>query len=129
MAEVVLLCEERQPGDQLRQTAALYGWSACRAPHQLGLQAEAAVARRLRRYRPPQGDDGVGGPQGVSSSGSFMEHRVLPLQGRPHLISQMSGRRDPCWLSTKEMSASEVARLVNYISNCKLSPVQTRRPR
>ena len=37
---------------------------------------------------------------------AFVACRVLPLQGRPHLISRMSGLRDPCRLSTKEMPAA-----------------------
>ena len=51
----------------------------------------------------------------------FVERRVLPLQGRPHIISTMSGRRDPCRMSTKEMPVSEIVRLVNHISDYKLS--------
>nr|XP_020179584.1 translation initiation factor IF-2-like [Aegilops tauschii subsp. strangulata] len=48
---------------------------------------------------------------------AFVVRRVLPLQGQPHLISRMSGHRDSCQMSTKEMPSTEVARLVNYISN------------
>ena len=51
----------------------------------------------------------------------FVEHRVLPLQGRPHLICQMSDRFDPSRLSTKEMPHNEVSYMVNYIANCKLT--------
>ena len=51
---------------------------------------------------------------------AFVEHRVLLLQCRPHLISQMSGHRDPCRLRTKEMPAAEIANLVNEISGLKL---------
>ena len=51
---------------------------------------------------------------------AFVVRRVLPLQGRPHLTSRMSGHRDPCRLSTKEMPAAEVANLVNEISDLKL---------
>ena len=51
----------------------------------------------------------------------FIMHRVSPLQLRPHLISEMSGRRDPFRMSTKEMPVSEIVRLVNHISDCKLS--------
>ena len=29
---------------------------------------------------------------------AFLTRRVLPLQGRPHLISRMSGHHDPCRL-------------------------------
>ncbi|KAI4994227.1 hypothetical protein ZWY2020_029275 [Hordeum vulgare] len=42
--------------------------------------------------------------------------RILPLQRRPHLLCQMSGRHDPCWTSTKRFIASTVARGVNQIS-------------
>ena len=62
--------------------------------------------------------------EGLKASGlltSFAVRRVLPLQGRPHTISQMSRHRDPCWMCTKEMPDVEVARLVNFILNCKLS--------
>ncbi|KAE8785521.1 hypothetical protein D1007_40761 [Hordeum vulgare] len=34
--------------------------------------------------------------------------RILPLQRRPHLDCQMSGRYDPCWTSTKSFTASTV---------------------
>ena len=51
----------------------------------------------------------------------FVEHRVLLLQGRPHMICEMSGRFDPCRLSTKEMPHAEVSYMVNYIFNCKLT--------
>ena len=46
--------------------------------------------------------------------------RGLPLQGRPHLICRMSGHRDPCRLSTKEMPAAEVENLVNEIFDLKM---------
>ena len=52
---------------------------------------------------------------------TFAERRVLPLQARPHTISNMSGRRDPCRMSTKDLSTIEVVRHVNYFSNSKLS--------
>ena len=51
---------------------------------------------------------------------AFVEHRVLPLQARPHLIGSMSGPRDPCRMSTKALAIVEVVRLVNYFSDCKL---------
>ena len=53
---------------------------------------------------------------------AFVERRVLPLQGRPHLICQMSGRFDPSRLSTRDMPHDEVSYMVNYIANCKLKP-------
>ena len=40
------------------------------------------------------------------------------------MFSQMSGHQDPCQMCTKEMPDTEVARLVNHISNCKLSEVE-----
>ena len=49
---------------------------------------------------------------------AFVACRVLLLQGRPHLICQMSGRHDPSRLSTKEMPRAEVANLVNHIAHC-----------
>ena len=52
---------------------------------------------------------------------AFVERRVLPLQGRPHMICQMSGHLDPSRLCTKEMPHAEVAYMVNYIANCKLT--------
>ena len=51
----------------------------------------------------------------------FVERRVLPLQDRPHLICQMSGRFAPSRLSTIEMPHDEVSYMVNYIANCKLT--------
>ena len=60
------------------------------------------------------------GLTGADLVAAFVERRVLPLQGRPHMICQMSGRFDPCRLSTREMPHAEVSYMVNYISNCKL---------
>ena len=51
---------------------------------------------------------------------AFVKHQVLHLQSRPHLISSMSGRRDPCQMSTKPLPTVEVVRLVKYFSDCKL---------
>ncbi|KAE8791440.1 hypothetical protein D1007_34129 [Hordeum vulgare] len=42
--------------------------------------------------------------------------RILPLQKRPYLVCQMSGRHDPCRTSTKRFTPSAVARGVNLIS-------------
>ena len=57
---------------------------------------------------------------------AFVARRVLPLQARPHLISNMSGRRDPCRMCTKELPDVEVVRLVNFFSNCKSSNTEWR---
>ena len=51
---------------------------------------------------------------------AFVTRGVLPLLGRTHLISRMSGHRDPCRLCTKVLPAPEVANLVNEISDLKL---------
>ncbi|KAE8815272.1 hypothetical protein D1007_07406 [Hordeum vulgare] len=40
---------------------------------------------------------------------------ILPLQRRPHLVCQMGGWHDPCWLSTKRFTPGAVARRVNLI--------------
>ena len=55
---------------------------------------------------------------GADLLAAFVARRVLPLQGRPHLICQMSGLRDPSRMSTKEMPRKEVANLVNHIAHC-----------
>ncbi|KAE8802554.1 hypothetical protein D1007_21743 [Hordeum vulgare] len=47
---------------------------------------------------------------------TMVTRRILPLQRRPHLVCQMSGRYDPCWTSTKSFTASAVAQGVNQIS-------------
>jgi hypothetical protein len=52
---------------------------------------------------------------------AFVQRRVSPLQARPHLICDMSGRRDPCRMSTKELPTVEVVRHVNYFSGSQLS--------
>ena len=57
---------------------------------------------------------------------TFVVRRVLPLQRRPHMISQMSGHRDPCQTCTKEMPTTAVALLVNEIVDLKLDEVRWR---
>ncbi|XP_044409736.1 uncharacterized protein [Triticum aestivum] len=52
---------------------------------------------------------------------AFVERRVLPLQGRPHMICRMGGHRNPCRLCTKDMPIAEVGRMVNEISDLKVS--------
>ena len=51
---------------------------------------------------------------------AFVARRVLPLQGRPHLICQMSDHRDPNCMCTRDMPHAEVANMVNHIANCEL---------
>ena len=52
---------------------------------------------------------------------AFVERRVLPLQSRPHPIFRMGGHRDLCRLCTKGMPPAEVSRMVNEISDLKMS--------
>ena len=61
------------------------------------------------------------GLTGADLLAAFVVRRVLPLQSRPHLICQMSGQFDPSRMCTKEMPHSEVALMVNYLANCKLT--------
>ncbi|KAE8794601.1 hypothetical protein D1007_30640 [Hordeum vulgare] len=51
---------------------------------------------------------------------TMMTRRILPVQRRPHLICQMSGRHDPCWLSTKNFHPGVVAKNVNQISSANM---------
>ncbi|KAE8781163.1 hypothetical protein D1007_45607 [Hordeum vulgare] len=51
---------------------------------------------------------------------TMMTRRILPLHRKPHLICQMSGRRDPCRLSTKNFHAGAVAKNVNHISSANM---------
>ena len=57
---------------------------------------------------------------------AFVERRVLPLQSRPHPIFRMGGHRDPCRLCTKGMPPAEVSRMVNEISDLKMSEKEWR---
>ena len=78
-------------------------------------QAGNAAVSRLRVMIQSEG------LTGADLVAAFVERRVLPLQSRPHMVCQMSGRSDPCRLSTREMPHAEVSYMVNYISNCKLA--------
>ena len=62
--------------------------------------------------------EGLTGPHLLAA---FVTRRVLPLQSRPHLICQMSGQLDPSRMCTKDMPHEEVAFMVNYLANCKLT--------
>ena len=62
--------------------------------------------------------EGLSGPDLLAA---FVTRRGLPLQSRPHLICQMSGQLDPSRMCTKDMPHDEVAHMVNYLANCKLS--------
>ncbi|XBI57037.1 hypothetical protein VPH35_038518 [Triticum aestivum] len=74
----------------------------------------AAVARVRAMIQ----SEGLSGPDSLAA---FVTRRVLPLQSRPHLICQMSGQLDPSRMCTKDMPHDEVAYMVNYLANCKLS--------
>ena len=74
--------------------------------------AGAAAVARLRVLTQSEG------LVGADLLAAFVARRVLPLQGRPHLICQMSGLRDPSRMSTKDMPCKEVANMVNYIAHC-----------
>ncbi|KAE8821637.1 hypothetical protein D1007_00420 [Hordeum vulgare] len=51
---------------------------------------------------------------------TMVVRRNLPLQRRPHLVCQMSGRLDPCRLSIKRFTPGAVARRVNLISTARM---------
>ena len=57
---------------------------------------------------------------------AFVERRILPLQSRPHPIFRMGEHRDPCRLCTKGMPPAEVSRMVNEISDLKMSEKEWR---
>jgi hypothetical protein len=51
---------------------------------------------------------------------TFISRRVCPLQRRPHKMCFMSGRHDPCQITTFELSKMEVYRRVKAISKTDL---------
>ncbi|KAE8805961.1 hypothetical protein D1007_17872 [Hordeum vulgare] len=51
---------------------------------------------------------------------TMVARQILPLQWRPHLICQMGGPQDQCWLSTKNHRAGTVAWNVNLISSANM---------
>ncbi|KAE8778203.1 hypothetical protein D1007_48908 [Hordeum vulgare] len=61
-----------------------------------------------------------GGLLGRDLLTTMVTRRILPLQRRPHLVCEMSGRHDPCRLSTKRFTPSAVARRVNLISTTRM---------
>ncbi|KAE8821623.1 hypothetical protein D1007_00405 [Hordeum vulgare] len=68
---------------------------------------------RLRRRRRT-------GKQSRDLLTTMITRRILPLQRQTHLIFQMSGRHDPCWLSTKNFHPRAVAKIVNQISSANI---------
>ncbi|KAE8792595.1 hypothetical protein D1007_32898 [Hordeum vulgare] len=51
---------------------------------------------------------------------TMVTRRIMPLQRRPHLVCQMSGRHDPCRTSTKRFTPNAVTRGVNLISTARM---------
>ncbi|KAE8775138.1 hypothetical protein D1007_52394 [Hordeum vulgare] len=51
---------------------------------------------------------------------TMVTRQIMPLQRRPHLVCQMSGRHDPCRMSTKRFTPNAVARRVNLISTARM---------
>ena len=78
----------------------------------------SAGSAAIARVRVLTQSEGLTGPDLLAA---FVTRRVLPLQSRPHLICQMSGQLDPSRMCTKDMPHAEVAYMVNYLANCKLS--------
>ncbi|KAE8812376.1 hypothetical protein D1007_10741 [Hordeum vulgare] len=63
---------------------------------------------------------GKSGLLGRDLLATMVVRRILPLQRRPHLVCEMSGRLDPCQLSTKRFTPGAVARRVNLISTARM---------
>ena len=107
-------------GDYLNLPAYVAGPPAGRLPQwsfravTLSQGGNAAIAR----LRVMVQSEGLTGPDLLAA---FVTRRVLLLQSRPHLICQMSGQLDPSRMCTKDMPHEEVAYMVNYLANCKLS--------
>ena len=76
-----------------------------------------AGAGAITRLRVLTQSEGLTGPDLLAA---FVSRRVLPLQGHPHMICQMSGHRDLSWMCTKDMPHEEVAFMVNYLSDSRL---------
>ena len=87
-------------------TGACANWSY--RPKTLLVDGAAAVAHLMVMVK----SEGLTGPDLLTA---FVARRVLLLQGRPHMICQMSGHQETSRMCTKEMPHSEVAHLVNYI--------------
>ncbi|KAE8799687.1 hypothetical protein D1007_24935 [Hordeum vulgare] len=61
-----------------------------------------------------------GGLLGRNLLTTMVTRSILPLQRRPHLVCQMSGRYDPCRTSTKRFTPSAMVRGVNLISTARM---------
>ena len=49
------------------------------------------------------------GLTGTNLIATFIARRVLPLLRRVHKIGDMSGQRDPCRMSTRELNPDQIA--------------------
>ena len=107
-------------GDNVNLPAYVAGPPAGRRPQwsYRAVTLSPAGAATVARLRVMIQSKGLAGSDLLAA---FVVRRVLPLQGRPHLISQMSRQLDPSRMCTKDMPHDEVAHMVNYLANCKLS--------
>ena len=107
-------------GDYVNLPAYVAGPPAGRRPQwsYRAVTLTPAGAAAVARLRVMIQSEGLTGPDLLAA---FVARRVLPLQSRPHLICQMSGQLDPSRMCTKDMPHDEVAHMVNYLANCKLS--------
>ena len=107
-------------GDYVNLPAYVAGPPAGRRPHRSyrATSLTPAGAAAVARLRVMIQSEGLTGSDLLAA---FVARRVLPLQSRPHLICQMSGQLHPSRMCTKDMPHDEVAHMVNYLVNCKLS--------
>ena len=107
-------------GDYVNLPAYVAGPPAGRRPRwsYRAVTVTPAGSAAVARVRATTQSEGLSGPDLQTA---FVTRRVLPLQSRPHLICQMSGQLDPSRMCTKDMPHDEVAYMVNYLANCKLS--------
>ena len=106
-------------GDWVNLSAFKVGPPAGRLPNR-SYRAKSltpAGAGTITRLRVLTQSEGLTGPDLLAA---FISRRVLLLQGRPHMICQMSGHRDPSRMCTKDMPHEEVAFMVNYLSDSRL---------
>ena len=107
-------------GDYVNLPAYVAGPPAGRRPQwsYRAVTLSSAGAAAVARLRVMIQSEGLTGSDLLAA---FVARRVLPLQSRPHLICQMSGQLNPSRMCTKDMPHDEVAHMVNYLVNCKLS--------
>ena len=107
-------------GDYVNLSAYVAGPPARRRPQwsYRAVTLSPAGAAAVDRLRVMIQSEGLTGSDLLAA---FIARRVLPLQSRPHRVCQMSGQLDPRRTCTKDMPHDEVAHMVNYLANCKLS--------